>query len=47
MENNIRLLEEAIVELKAAEKKTRAKKALAHIRQALALVNEVHHNLTT
>jgi len=47
VEENIRMLEEAIRELQEARKRTRSKKAREHIDRALALVNEVHHNLTT
>ena len=47
MDETTRLLEEAILELQAALKRTRAVKARAHIERGLALVNEAHHRLTT
>ena len=47
MEETIKLLEDAIRELQEAAKNTKARKSLVHIRLALALVNEAHHNLTT
>ena len=47
MEQNIQLVEDAIRELENARRRARSKKVRAHIDRALALLSEVHHNLTT
>lgn len=45
--DNAEVLALAIAELQEARKRARSKKVRAHIDRALALINEVHHNLTT
>ena len=47
MEQNVQLLEDAIRHLEEARRKARSKKVREHIDRALAVLNEVHHNLTT
>ena len=47
MEHTVQVLEEAIHELEEARRRARSKKVREHIDRALALVSEVHHNLTT
>ncbi len=47
MEQNVQFIEEAIRELQEARRRSRSKKIREHIDRALALLNEVHHNLTT
>ena len=45
--DNAEALARAIAELQQARKRARSKKVREHIDSALALINEVHHNLTT
>ena len=45
--DNAEALAHAIAELQQARKRARSKKVREHIDRALALINEVHHNLTT
>ena len=45
--DNADTLARAIAELQQARKRARSKKVREHINRALALINEVHHNLTT
>ena len=45
--DNAEELARAIAELQQARKRARSKKLREHIDRALALINEVHHNLTT
>ena len=45
--DNAEALARAIAELQQARKRARSKKLREHIDRALALINEVHHNLTT
>lgn len=44
---NAATLAHAITELQQARKRARSKKLREHINRALALISEVHHNLTT
>ena len=45
--DNAEAVARAIAELQQARKRARSKKVREHINRALALTNEVHHNLTT
>lgn len=45
--DNAEALARAIAELQQARKRARSKKVREHIDRALALINEVHHNITT
>ena len=41
------LLEQAMRDLQAARRRAGSKKVRAHLRLALARINQVHHSLTT
>lgn len=43
----VKLVEDAIREIQKARRKSRGKKVREHLDRALALLNEVHHSLTT
>lgn len=47
MDDIVRLLEQAIRELQAARRRAGSKKVRAHLRLALACIQQVHHHLTT
>jgi hypothetical protein len=47
MEEILWLLEQAMRDLQAARRRAGSKKVRAHLRLALARINQVHHSLTT
>ena len=47
MEQNIEALARAMAELQEARKRARSRKIRERLDRALALISEVHHNLTT
>jgi hypothetical protein len=47
MDEILWLLEQAMRELQAARRRAGSKKVRAHLRIALARINQVHHNLST
>lgn len=47
MEEILWLLEQAMLDLQAARRRAGSKKVRAHLRLALARINQVHHSLTT
>ncbi len=47
MDEILWLLEQAMRDLQAAQRRAGSKKVRAHLRLALARINQVHHLLTT
>jgi hypothetical protein len=47
MDEILWLLEQAMRDLQAARRRAGSKKVRAHLRLALARINQVHHSLTT
>ena len=47
MDEILWLLEQALRELQTARRRTGSKKVRAHLRLAIARLNQVHHSLTT
>lgn len=47
MDEILWLLEQAIRDLQAARRRAGSKKVRAHLRLAIARINQVHHSLTT
>lgn len=47
MEEILWLLEQAMRDLQAARRRAGSKKVRAHLRLAIARINQVHHSLTT
>lgn len=47
MDEILWLLEQVMQDLQAARRRAGSKKVRAHLRIAIARINQIHHNLTT